>query len=248
MTLTFHDREKFSLPPSAVFMDLDNTLYEYSPCHEEALEQVRIKAARLLAIGPSDFDALYVRARQEIKSRVGRTAASHNRLLYFQRLIELAGFKTQVLAALDLEQTYWSRFLSVARLFDDALEFLDDVRALRKPIVIVTNLTAQIQFRKIVHFGLDQYLDYVVTSEEAGADKPALAPFEVAMEKIGEVSTPVWLIGEDPDDDMGALDILPNVVGLQKLHAGVRKRVPSADATFTEFADARRLIAQYKAP
>ena len=67
------------------------------------------------------------------------------------------------------------------KLFDDVLEFLDDLRLLGIPMVIVTDLTAQIQFRKIVYFGLDRYFDFVVTSEEAGQDKPNAAPFELAM-------------------------------------------------------------------
>ena len=31
------------------------------------------------------------------------------------------------------------------------------------PMVIVTDLTAQVQFRKIVYFGLDHRFDFVVT-------------------------------------------------------------------------------------
>ena len=39
-------------------------------------------------------------------------------------------------------------------------------------------------FRKIIFFGLEQYFDYVVTSEEAGIDKPSKAPFELALKKL----------------------------------------------------------------
>ena len=37
---------------------------------------------------------------------------------------------------------------------------------------------------ELVYFGLDEFFDYVVTSEEAGADKPDKRPFEVALEKL----------------------------------------------------------------
>ena len=200
MTLSIRSAEKFAAPPAALLLDLDNTLYAYDASHRAALAQVRAKAERLLAIAPRDFDSLFGQARAEVKARLGYTASSHSRLLYFQRLIELAGLRTQVLAALDLEQTYWRSFLAQAHLFDDVLEFLDDIRQLLAPIVIITDLTAQIQFRKIVHFGLDRYIDYVVTSEEAGADKPARAPFELSMEKIGSIIGPIWMIGDDTHD------------------------------------------------
>jgi FMN phosphatase YigB (HAD superfamily) len=48
----------------------------------------------------------------------------------------------------------------------------------------ITDLTAQIQFRKMVYLGLDEYFDYVVTSEEAGKDKPHRAPFDIILSKI----------------------------------------------------------------
>lgn len=245
MTLSMRHAAKFLAAPAALLLDLDNTLYAYDSSHERALAQVREKAARLLAIAPNDFDALYDRARKEVKARLGRTAASHSRLLYFQRLIEFAGLKTQVLIALDLEQTYWRCFLTAARLFDDALEFLDDLRSLGAPVAIVTDLTAQIQFRKIVHFGLDHYIDYVVTSEEAGADKPDRAPFEIALEKIGAVTGPIWFVGDDPVADVGGAGATPGaLVVIQKRHAGVKSANDAADASFEEFGELRRLVAR----
>ena len=50
-------------------------------------------------------------------------------------------------------------------------ELLEEIRLLEIPIAIVTDMTAQIQFRKILYFNLDYYFDHVVTSEEAGCEK-----------------------------------------------------------------------------
>ena len=57
-------------------------------------------------------------------------------------------------------------------------------------------MTAQIQFRKLVYFGLDEFFDYVVTSEEAGADKPDKMPFKVALEKLQLEPENIWMIGD----------------------------------------------------
>ena len=242
MTLSVQNVNKFRERPTALLIDLDDTLYPYAPSHEAALSQVRGKAERLLAIAPRDFDALYDRARMEVKQKAGETAAAHNRLLYFQRMVELAGLKTQVLTALDFEQTYWRTFLVHAHLFDNVIEFLDDIRLIGAPIVIVTDLNAQIQFRKIVYFGLDHYVDYVVTSEEAGADKPNRAPFEIALEKVGPTKGPIWFIGENPRIDIAGAMALGKFVVLQKVHAGVILADPAADATFSDFGDLRKLL------
>jgi putative hydrolase of the HAD superfamily len=246
MALMVASPDKLNVLPGAVLLDLDNTIYPYEPSHEVALARVREKAERLLSIPHGDFDTLYARARAEVKARLGNTAASHSRLLYFQRLIELAGFKTQVIIALDLEQTYWRNFLSHAEPFDDALEFLDDMRLLGIPIIVVTDLTAQIQFRKIVHFGLDHYIDYVVSSEEAGADKPALAPFELALAKVGLISGPIWVIGDDAATDIKGAAALKTAVAIQKCHTGV-KRSDAVDLTFDAFAELRGMLARLAA-
>jgi len=243
MTFTVHAPQKFSDLPGAILLDLDNTLYPYDPSHKAALDQVREKARRLLAIAPADFDALFDRARKEIKARLGKTAASHSRLLYFQRLLELAGFKTQLLSALDLEQTYWRSFLVHARLFDQAIDFLDDLRAKGVPVAIVTDLTAQIQFRKLVHFGLDHYIDYVVTSEEAGADKPARAPFDMALEKLGARPAPIWFIGDSPKADLQGAAGVGSLVVVQKLAQNGTPADPLADLSFSAFSDLRGFLA-----
>lgn len=242
MTLLIHAPEKFSVAPGGVLLDLDNTVYPYAPSHKAALEQVREKTGRLLAIAPVDFDMLFERARKEIKARLGSTAASHSRLLYFQRLIELAGLKTQVLTALDLEQTYWRSFLVRAQLFDQVLEFLDDLRLMGVPVVVVTDLTAQIQFRKLVHFGIDHYIDYVVTSEEAGVDKPARTPFDIALEKLGPRSAPSWFIGDDPNVDLPGAAGLGTLTVIQKLNQGTKPVDPLPDLSFDSFADLRRML------
>ena len=76
-----------------------------------------------------------------------------------QRMLKL-WLRSQVLLALDLEQTYWRTFLANAVLFENAKDLLDDLR-LGIPTAIVTDLTAQIQFRKVIYFGLDKYFDFI---------------------------------------------------------------------------------------
>jgi putative hydrolase of the HAD superfamily len=161
-------------------------------------------------------------------------------------MLEIMGLGSQVLLALDFEQTYWRTFLSNAILFDEVKELLDDLRLLGIPTVIVTDLTAQIQFRKIVYFGLDHYFDYIVTSEEAGFDKPHAAPFQIALEKIQPVGENVWMIGDNPVNDIQGGREKINAITLQKIHEGTPVGVGECtpDAAFSDFGELRRLIAR----
>lgn len=240
------DLNKFDRLPDAILFDTDNTLYAYDPAHAAAQNAVRHKVITTFSISGDDFDKAFREAREQVKFRLGETASSHSRLLYLQRMLEIMGLGSQVLLALDFEQTYWRTFLGNASLFGEVKELLDDIRLLGIPTAIVTDLTAQIQFRKVVYFGLDHYFDYIVTSEEAGFDKPNEAPFKIALEKMSPKGNRIWMIGDNPVNDIsGARDSI-NAVTLQKLHTGVQVGVGAhaPDATFGEFSQLRRLLAQ----
>ncbi|MHA1597595.1 MAG: HAD family hydrolase [Alphaproteobacteria bacterium] len=229
--------------PRAIIFDTDNTLYPYDPAHKAAMQAIEAKAEQLLNISVPEFRKVLSEARAQTKARLQSTASSHSRLLYLQRAIELLGLGTQIFLTLDLEQTYWRTFLASSTLFPEAKEFLVDIKSDGVTTAIITDLTAQIQFRKIVYFGLDSYFDYVVTSEEAGYDKPHDAPFQMAMEKLGLPGEDIWMVGDNPTADIGGAR-KNNLVTLQKVHASVETHdsgpgVP--DFSFMDYSELRQL-------
>ncbi|QTN98418.1 HAD family hydrolase [Brucella sp. 458] len=242
--MKINNPERFNRLPDAFLFDTDNTLYPYDPAHDAAQSAVREKVVKILSISGENFDKAFNQARTEVKSRLKHTASSHSRLLYLQRMLEIMGLGSQVLLALDFEQTYWRTFLSNAILFDGVKELLDDIRLLGIPTAIVTDLTAQIQFRKVVYFGLDHYFDYIVTSEEAGFDKPHKAPFQIALEKMRPKGDCIWMIGDNPINDIKGAREKINSVTLQKIHDGVVVGAESceADAIISDFHELRRFI------
>lgn len=235
--------------PRAILFDLDDTLYEYAGPHERAMTAVRTKVERSLKVTPAQFNEAFRMARAEVKQTLGHTASSHNRLLYFQRMIELLGLNSQPAIALDLEQTYWRTLMTSARLYPGAEETLIELRAAGLPLGLVTDLTAQIQFRKLVYFGIDRYFDIVVTSEEAGVDKSGLKPFEIAAAKLElQQGDRVWFIGDAECDVVASKKVL-NAATFQKLNPGagtprVHDGVDGTFSAFTAFRDwARGIVA-----
>ncbi len=243
--LRLNDPGRFTRLPDAILFDTDNTLYPYDPAHQSAMRAVREKVVRTFSISEADFDRAFSTARAQVKQRLSGVASSHSRLLYFQRMLEIIGLGSQVMLALDFEQTYWRNFLANAVLFDGVRELLDDLRLLNIPTAIVTDLTAQIQFRKMVYFGLDHCFDFIVTSEEAGFDKPHAAPFLLAIEKMQAAGGCVWMIGDSASNDIQGAREQIGAVTLQKLHAGVveGRDVQQADACFDDFGNLRQLVA-----
>ena len=240
------NQKKFISKPDLILIDTDNTLYEYSVPHDFAMNEVQKKIKDKLNIASTLFFEKFEECRFELKRQIGSQAASHSRLLYFKIFLEKFGLGSQLTLALDLEQTYWRSFLNKAILFDGVLDFLDDLRILRIPIVIVTDLTTQIQFRKLVHFNIDQYFDYIVTSEEAGYDKPNKAPFELAIKKVQPKGKTFWMIGDNPKNDiLGAKEAI-NAITIQKIHKGVMlgKNNEEPDCYFENFNDLKKILNQ----
>jgi HAD superfamily hydrolase (TIGR01549 family) len=236
--------EKLKIKPDCVLFDLDNTLYSYEPAHVNALNAVKTKVSRNFNLKEQTFDEAFTKAKELTKAQLGNTAAAHSRLLYMQKMLELLGLGSQVLFALDLEQTYWRTFLANAALFPGAKDFLDDLRLNSIPMAIVTDLTAQIQFRKMIYFGLDHYFDCIVTSEEAGQEKPHAAPFQLALNKVQPKGSTIWMIGDNPKKDIGGAKAAVQAVTFQKIHHGVELGMGdnSPDCYFEDFSELRSLL------
>ncbi len=230
------------IKPQSIFFDLDNTLYDYSKPHSIAEQSVKDKLISKLSITSDEFDRTLLDAKKDVKFNLKNTASSHSRLLYFHRLLELLNLNSQVILALDLEITYWRNFLSSAKLFEGVKDFLDELRVNDIPTVLITDLTADIQFKKIIHFGLESYFDYVVTSEETGLDKPDKINFIKASNKVG-VSNNIWMIGDNTEKDIMGAKRSINAITFQRINKKSdlnAKDLP--DFSFTSFLQLKDYI------
>ncbi|MFZ5638020.1 MAG: HAD family hydrolase [Pseudomonadota bacterium] len=228
--------------PRAIIFDTDNTLYGYDRPHAMATAATEAKAVRLLGADQDSVREAFAQAREEVKRQLGATASSHSRLLYFQRGIEILGRKTQLLITLDLEQTYWRTFLAHCELYPGVRDLLLNLRNRDIATAIITDLTSQIQFRKIVYFGLDDCFDYVVTSEEAGADKPDPAPFRLAIAKLGVEPQDIWMIGDSPRCDVEGAREFGMTALLRVDRAASHRAEPEADVVFDDFRELERFF------
>ena len=232
--------------PKAILFDTDNTLYEYEPANKAAIEAVYIKAHNLLDIDRKTFFDNYKEARLQVKINIPNTASSHSRLLYFQRMIELLGHKAELILALDLEQTYWRNFLANAPLFPHVHQLLKLIRRNNIPIGVITDLTCQIQLRKLTYFGLEDTFDAIVTSEEVGVDKPDPRNFELMLSKLNlKNMSNVWMIGDNPISDILGSKRL-GAITFQKNHQGVELGINDSmpDFIFKNFKDLEVLLSE----
>lgn len=218
--------------PAAILLDLDNTLYDYQGPHQAASHAAVQQAHAATGISEGVFNEALDLAKATVKARLKNTASSHSRILYFKETLEVLGLGSQALLTLELEQVYWRVFLDKIELFSGVLGFLDDIRIAGIPVAIVTDLTTQVQLKKIAFLGLEKYVDAMVTSEEAGVEKPSQEPFLLALKKLELEPRNLWFIGDDYQKDIEGSKIHLNAV---TFHKTTRARSRLEDETLTDF-------------
>lgn len=186
-----------------VLVDLDNTLYLHNPCHKAAMQSVF--KAHSVSLGTPTYESFkkgYDSGRKTIQARLLPTGSCRSRLLYLHSMLDYLNLSHLPNIALDMERTYVDAFLSEMKLDSEAKKFLDIVKELQIKLCIVTNLTSQFQIQKLKQLGIMNSLHALVTSEEAGVEKPSPLIFEIALEKLKLSKDDVLMIGDDKEKDI----------------------------------------------
>lgn len=197
----------------ALLLDLDDTLYEYGPCEVAARGALAERFESLFGMPRDTFEVAFVAARKRVKDRC-HTPSMHSRLLYASEMLHTLHASTgasavpALHAARELEEAYWSTYLATMRPRPHAHALLADFRARGGKTAIVTDLTLQIQLRKLDALGLLPEVDALVASEEVGVDKPARAPFELAAIRLGVDLAACAMVGDNLDKDGKGADSL----------------------------------------
>ena len=183
-----------------VVFDLDDTLYEFTPCHASALGRVR-EAVRKSGLCPdvAKWEEAHANAFRWQFANHRRDSSCHNRGIRFQRAFEELGLPVGMAA--ELEALYWNSMLERMVPAPGALALLARLKAAGLRIGVGTNMTAHWQLRKLVKLGIDKYVDFAVTSEEAGAEKPAPEFFAMVVEKAGVPASQCTFLGDNAEHD-----------------------------------------------
>ena len=186
--------------PSIIVFDLDNTLYDYDQPNTFATQALIEKISSQTLIETSEVENALEASRLNVKRRLGETASSHSRLLYIVEVYRLLNLFPNAEHFLNLEELFWGSYLSQMQLFPGVNDFIQLLKKQDIPLALVTDLTSNIQYRKLIKLGLDSCFDFILTSEETGGDKSTGLPFEL-LSKI--CSTPLantWFIGDGKFD------------------------------------------------
>ncbi|MBR0055733.1 MAG: HAD family hydrolase [Kiritimatiellae bacterium] len=182
----------------AIF-DLDGTLYPTDAVYESSMLALCLEAERLLGIPRAEMRAEMERAGRAQWEADHRTAGYHSRLVRCQLILEGRGLPLR--HAVALNATYWDAYMAAIRPFPDAAATLSALKARGIRVGLGTNMTSDMQYRKLETLGLIDYFDFIVTSEEAGIEKPDPAFFAACVAKARCPASRCLFVGDDPARD-----------------------------------------------
>lgn len=186
----------------AVFFDIDNTLYNYEKANEKAMSVLQTYCMSRFPMEEEQFTEDFRNAIQEVQNRVGRNcAAVHNRLIRFQCMLE-KWKKPLFPYALEMYHSYWDTLLEQMHPEPGIKEFLKRLKAEQKYIGCGTDMTAYIQYKKLEKLNIAQLIDGIVTSEEAGAEKPDPKLFHLCLKKAQVKPEECVFIGDSLKKDV----------------------------------------------
>lgn len=193
-----------------VIFDIDNTLYDFNQAHAVAFKALQAYAERNLGMSAEAFADLHRETMKKLAEYMGNVAAFHNRIIRYQNILEGRGISLHP-HVLKMDELYWNTLIDAAVPFDGAQEIMGLLKKQGIRIGIGTDMTARIQFRKLTRLGLLPYVDFLVSSEEAGAEKPALVFFEYCVKKAGCKASECLFVGDSLEKDV----LGPAAAGMQ---------------------------------
>jgi putative hydrolase of the HAD superfamily len=118
--------------------------------------------------------------------------------------------------------------LRSARLYDDALPFLRDVRAHGIKIAIVSNCSEHTR-ELLESNGVAELADTLVLSCEVGAEKPAAQIFTYALDQLGVPARHALFVDDQPSYCAGATAL--GITAVQIVRGEVDGKVPAPGTT-----------------
>lgn len=193
-----------------VLVDIDDTLYSYSTAHEVALNHVELYVRENLFSAQefSNFKRDYRFYRDLVTQRLHSQGACRSRLFAFQKMFESAGLSNAYLSALLCDELYWKTLIAEAKPHPGAISFLQKCKRDEIVVCAVTDMLARFQILKLEKLKMTHLIDFLVTSEEVGVEKPDPKIFQAAIQKIKLDPCQLIMIGDSMTKDIeGAVNV-----------------------------------------
>ena len=187
-------RSKFEI----VYFDLDNTLLDFSRSERQALNNVFKTLG--LELTESDIDT-YISINKKWWKLFSDGKYSKDRIVVarfeeFLKFLGINNIEPSVVANMYLEH-----LSQLAFFLTGAEEMLQKLKDSNQRMAVLTNGVKRVQHSRSKILNLGRYMEFVLTSEEAGRPKPDPALFILASKISGVPLNRSVYVGDDPVTD-----------------------------------------------
>lgn len=217
------DLTKITKDYSVILVDLDNTLFNYTIAHNEAILQCSNKFNFSL----EEYEV----AKVNIKKR-NLQANHHKKELYFKNICEMKNISLFV--AFDMYEFYTKVFYENLLADDSMLRLLSSSKKEGKQVIAITNYYVIPQIKKLKVAGYENLIDHLITSEEFEVEKPNVKLLERAIELSGENDKDKFIMfGDSVVDDMGVYNIKYSPYNCSKLLISISGKSGAGKSTIS---------------
>lgn len=188
---------------ATLFFDLDRTLWDFDANSAESLTELLEEFDLLPLVGSyDDFHRAYRKNNERLwadyrDGNISKPVLSWTR---FSHTFQDFGLQNEELARL-FGQLYLEKSQRKRKMMPGTLEILNYLKPAYK-LFLVTNGFEEVQKQKVVNCQLDEFFEGMITSEEAGVQKPDPAIFRLAMARSNSIASECLMIGDDPEVDI----------------------------------------------
>ncbi len=186
-----------------LFFDLDRTLWDYRSNSEQTLNDLVTKHIPELIEKFDEFLATFYDVNENlwIEYRDGRLSKEK---LSTQRFID--SFKRLGVNAETFAEVFSNNYIKESpnktKLFPKTIETLEYLKNAGYRMFLLTNGFVEVQKVKIRDSKLEPFFDRMITSEEAGYQKPHKKIFEFALKIVKAKKGDCLMIGDDLESDI----------------------------------------------
>ncbi len=196
-----------------VIFDIDDTMYDYTRGNRLALEALKDYCVLHLEITGTTFHRTLKEANERMVAKLGsNNAAIHNRLLRYQTMLEILD-KPLFPHAVRMAELYWKTMIDCMEPEPGLADFIRSLKENGVRVGVGTNMTAYVQYKKLERLGITPMIDFLVTSEEAGVEKPDAVFYQHCLLKAGCKPEECLFIGDGLKGDV----LAPQQAGMHSL-------------------------------
>ena len=180
----------------SVIFDIDNTLYDFAYYNGLALDELRKYAYENFAWTAETFNKKHLAVQREIYSQMGYNGSCRSRMLRYKKMLEDSALLLFP-HAVKMYELYWSTMLENLQPYNEVFDVLESLKSRKIKIGVGSDMTTYIQFKKLEKINILRFIDFIVTSEEAGEEKPSPKLFKICLDKAGCLKSECLFVGDD---------------------------------------------------